>query len=196
MRRVTQVIADPSKGGGAHLGSSLTRPPRQSMRLSAGAPQTPPRTHPFVQEHGQHPGGRGPLLAAQIRNRNLGTATERCLPMPTAGDGASRPSGLRRRGSPRAAREWQALRTPAWPRAPTPPFPRAPGLTMAAARAGPAQLGQRRRDPRPELRADLAAPPAPALRPECGPAGGGARGGGGGGASQPRAGSAPPRMGG
>lgn len=52
----------------------------------------------------------------------MGTATEQCLPMPTAGDGASPPgtSGLRRRGSPRAAREWQALRTPAWPRAPTP----------------------------------------------------------------------------
>lgn len=122
----------------------------------------------------------------------MGTATEQCLPMPTAGDSASRPAhqgcgatGPREppgRGRPCAPRPGPAPR-------PTPPFPPAPGLTMAAAQAGPARLGQRRWDPRPELRADLAAPPAPTLRPECGPAGAGL--GGRGGASQPRAGSAP-----
>lgn len=146
------------------------------MRLSAGAPQTPPRTHPFIQEHGQHPGGRGPLLAAQIGNRNLRAATKQYLPIPTAGDSASRPA---HQGCGAAGpREPPGSGTPCAPRPGPAPPPRpspAPGLTMAAARTGPALLGQRRRDPRPELRADLAAPPAPALRPERGPARGGAR---------------------
>lgn len=67
------------------------------------------------------------------------------------------------------------------------PCPAPARLTMAAARAWPAPPGQRPSDPRPELRADLAAPPAPSRRPESGPAGGGARSGGG--AGRPRGGA-------
>lgn len=78
-----------------------------------------------------------------------------------------------------AAREQRALRAR--------PCPVPARLTMAAARAGPAPPGQRPSDPRPELRADLAAPPAPSRRPESGPAGGGALGGGG--AGRPRGGA-------
>lgn len=152
------------------------------MRLSAGAPQTPPRTHPFIQEHGQHPGGRGPLLAAQIRNRNLGTATEQCLPIPTAGDsGAAGPREPPGSGRPCAPRPGPAPQPH-----PSPPPPALPWLQPGLGRlSSDSAGGTRGRSCAPTSPLRRPPPSAPSVdRP-------GAGLGGRGGASQPQAGSAP-----
>lgn len=101
-----------------------------------------------------------------------------CPPRATAPP-APRSRGCSAAGLGEAARERRALRAR--------PCPAPARLTMAAARAGPAPPGQRPSDRRPELRADLAAPPAPSRHPESGQSGGGARGGGG--AGRPRGGA-------
>lgn len=99
-------------------------------------------------------------------------------------------SGLRRRGSPRAAREGQALRSPSWPRAPIPPFPPPPALPWLQPGQGRLSLdsagGTRGRSCAPTSPHHGPPPSAPSVdRP-------GAGLGGRGGASQPQAGSAPP----
>lgn len=118
-----QVTDDPNKGGDPQLRSSLTRPPLHNKRLSASTPQSPASTRPFFQEHGSILGVGTRSVAAQIRERNLGTAKEHCSPLPAAGDSASRPAqlGLQRCRSPRASWELQALRALALPRTPSPP---------------------------------------------------------------------------